>query len=169
MDITLQGLANAVRERLSTRPIDACADEICDLLGAYLTDASFREEHLQDRVQGAHPREVLHEDPDLGFCICGHVYADAAESGPHDHGPSWAIYGQAEGQTEMTDWRIVTNGDGTSPTLVEAGRVYTLNPGDAHYYRPGAVHSPKRVAPTRLLRIEGANLDHVRRSNIRAT
>jgi hypothetical protein len=24
--------------------------------------------------------------------------------GPHDHGNSWAIYGQALGWTEMTEW-----------------------------------------------------------------
>lgn len=168
MDLTLEKLAEEIRGHLSAREINECAGEICMLLSAYLTDVEFRAEHLQDRPDGGHPREVLYEDPELGFCICGHVYADAAVSGPHDHGPSWAIYGQAEGQTEMTDWRIMSKGDGNTPTLVEPDRVYTLDPGDAHYYRPGAVHSPKRAAPTRLLRIEGANLDHVQRSNIRA-
>ena len=43
---------------------------------ASLTDEAFLATHLKDRAAGADPREVLYEDPDLGFCICGHVYAD---------------------------------------------------------------------------------------------
>ncbi len=40
-------------------------------------------------------------------------------------------------------------------------------PGDAHYNEIGAVHSPKRDAPTKLLRVEGTNLDNIERSNIK--
>ena len=51
----------------------------------------------------------------------------------------------------------------------EGGCQCGAKPGDCHYYAPGAVHSPKwSDGGTRLLRIEGKNLDHVRRSNIRA-
>ena len=167
MGLTLEVLADDIRTVLKDRDIDEAAPGICDMLRGYLLDAEFKAEHLPERAKGAHPREVLYEDADLGFCICGHVYADAAETGPHDHGSSWAIYGQAEGTTEMTDWRIVEAGSGEDPSLVAAEKVYTLEPGDAHYYAVGAVHSPKREAPTRLIRIEGANLDHVRRSKIR--
>jgi hypothetical protein len=111
---------------------------------------------------------VLYEDPELGFCICGHVHDGAAVGKPHDHGSSWAIYGQAEGMTEMTDWKIVKAGAGESPALVEPVRTYTMKPGDAKLYDVGVVHSPNRQAPTKLIRIEGANLDRVKRSNIAA-
>ena len=57
---------------------------------------------------------------------------------------------------------------GDGPSLVEAVKTYAMNPGDAHLYDVGAVHSPKRDAPVKLIRIEGANLDHVKRSNIKA-
>lgn len=168
MSRSVETLANAVREKLKAAPVAASAAEICALMRDYLTDPAFVSENLPDRAPGVHPREVLYEDPDLGFCICGHVYGDAAESGPHDHGSSWAIYGQAEGSTEMTDWTIVKPGAGDAPSLVEPARVYTLAPGDAYFYDVGAVHSPKRSGPTRLVRIEGANLDHVQRSSIAA-
>ena len=49
-------------------------------------------------------RQVIYEDPKLGFCICAHVNRDAREANPHDHGTSWAIYGQAFGETEMSDY-----------------------------------------------------------------
>jgi hypothetical protein len=111
---------------------------------------------------------VLYEDPELGFCICGHVYEGAANGAPHDHGSSWAIYGVAQGDTEMTDWRIVKKAEGDAPNLVEPVKTYVMKPGDAHVYDVGAVHSPMRAGPTKLVRIEGKNLDHVKRSNIKA-
>jgi len=166
MSVTIESLANEIREVLANAPIETSADRICAILSKGLLDHALVAEKLPDRAPGQHPREVLYEDPDLGFCICGHVYSGAAESGPHDHGSSWAIYGQADGTTEMTDWRIVDKGDADTPIQVVPTRTYTLQQGDAHFYGVGAVHSPKRVGSTRLIRIEGANLDHVQRSNI---
>jgi hypothetical protein len=43
-----------------------------------------------------------------------------------------------------------------------------MKPGDAKLYDVGCVHSPNRAAPTKLIRIEGKNLDTVKRSNIAA-
>ena len=47
-------------------------------------------------------------------------------------------------------------------------RNYTLTPGKAHLYNEGDLHSPRRDGPTKLLRIEGRNLDKVRRFGYRA-
>jgi len=166
MAITLEELADGIRDALRRGPVDDAASDLCALVGRALANPAFVERHLPDRAEGAPPRAGRFEDPELGFCICGHVYADAATSAPHDHGSSWAIYGQAAGTTEMTDWKIVSDGGDGRPKSVETVTTYTLAPGDAHFYGIGAVHSPERVGPTRLLRIEGANLDHVRRSDI---
>ena len=168
MSQLVDDLASEIRALLSSASVSDCARALCGVVGRALVDEAFIRTHLKDRAEGEHPREVLFEDPDLGFCICGHVYGDAAESGPHDHGSSWAIYGQATGETEMTDWKIVDKGEGAAPSLVEPVRTYLLRPGDAHFYDVGDVHSPKREGATRLIRIEGANLDRVTRSNIRA-
>ena len=133
-----------------------------------LNDPVFVAAYLKDRAPNANPREILYEDPELGFCICGHVYDGPAIGSPHDHGSSWAIYGQAVGVTEMTDWKIVEQGEAGKPVLVEPVRTYVMKPGDAHLYDVTDVHSPRREAPVKLIRIEGSNLDHVKRSNIKA-
>ena len=52
-------------------------------------------------------RKILYEDPDLRFCILAHVYKGEKNTNPHDHGPSWAVYGQVAGVTEMTDWQLL--------------------------------------------------------------
>ncbi len=168
MAYTLSQMADDIRSELSARPARACADALCAIVSRALKDEAFVERHLPERAPDENAREVLFEDPELGFCICGHVYQGAAVTGPHDHGSSWAIYGQADGVTEMTDWKIVKRGEADAPSLVEPVRTYRLVSGDAHFYDVGDVHSPKRDAPTRLIRVEGANLDRVTRSNIKA-
>src|SRR6266513_2415432 len=48
--------------------------------------------------------KVLYEDPKLGFQILAHINDKARKSPPHDHGASWAIYGQAAKHTDMIEW-----------------------------------------------------------------
>jgi hypothetical protein len=167
MSYTLQELAADIRRALTDNPGAAGKAAVCRLVSRAATDPEFVATHLKDRP-GSQPRQILYEDQELGFCICGHVYDREAIGSPHDHGSSWAIYGQATGATEMTDWKIVEKGDGEKPTLVEPVRTYVMNPGDVHLYDVGMVHSPRRGSAVKLLRVEGQNLDHMRRSKIKA-
>ena len=168
MAITLDELAREIRGVLSADDSVEGKQQVCQIVSKALLDQEFVDEHLTE--QSCQPRKVLFEDADLGFCICGHVYTGENTGAPHDHGPTWAIYGLAEGDTTMTDWEIVTPGSGEAPSLVRPVRTYELKPGDCHYYAPYDVHSPSRSGQTvtRLIRVEGANLDHVERSNIKA-
>jgi hypothetical protein len=166
MAYTLEQLSADIAKALKADAGDAGKQAVCKLVSKVLLDKDFVDKHLN--ADQCKPRKVLYEDAELGFCVCGHVYETAAHGAPHDHGSSWAIYGVAVGDTEMTDWRIVRKGDGQSPTLVESEKTYVMKPGDAHLYDVGAVHSPKRDGLTKLVRIEGANLDRIKRSHIKA-
>jgi len=166
MSHTLEQIGAEIRAALKADSSAAGKQAICRIVAKVLRDQDFIARYLT--ADQCKPRKVLYEDPELGFCICGHVYENPAHGAPHDHGPSWAIYGLAEGDTEMTDWRIVKRGDETSPSLVEPTTTYVLKPGDAHFYDVGVVHSPKRDGLTKLVRIEGENLDRIKRSNIKA-
>jgi hypothetical protein len=108
-------------------------------------------------------RKVIYEDPDFGFCILAHVYIGAKKSNPHDHGEQWAIYSQVEGETEMTDWKCVEKPANGNPGKVEKVKSYVMKRGDAYVYNEGFLHSPKREATTRLLRVEGKNLAGTKR------
>lgn len=166
MAYTLEQLSADIRQALKADAGLAGKQAVCELVSKVLLDREFVAKHLT--AEQCRPRKVLYEDPELGFCVCGHVYEDVSNGTPHDHGSSWAIYGVAAGNTEMTDWRIVKRGEGDAPNLVERAKTYLMRPGDSHLYDVGAVHSPKRSGPTKLVRIEGQNLDRVKRSNIKA-
>ena len=133
-------------------------EQVRALLGEVCSDAAFVATYLSDHVS---TRQILYEDPELGFCIVGHVEHNSRHSRPHDHGPTWAIYGQAAGETVMTDWALVSPPSEGLPGQAQRVRDYTLTPGSTQVYNEGDIHSPRRRGPTRLLRIEGSNLEHI--------
>ena len=160
MGHTLEQLAAKMRDILAAAPGPAGREKVRVLVQEVLTDEAFIATHLGDDVP---ERKILFEDPQLGFCILAHVYKGARESNPHDHGPTWAIYGQARGETLMNDWALVEPASDAKPGKVRHVRSYPLKPGMAHVYNEGDLHSPRRDGPTRLIRIEGRNMDKVKR------
>ena len=162
MTYTLDEFAAACHRILAADAGPNGRQHVCALVRDVLKDEAFVAAHLPD---GAPERKILYEDPELGFCILAHVYEGARESAPHDHGPSWAIYGQARGETLMNDWQVVAPPRADEPGRVRHVRAYRLTPGMAHVYNEGDVHSPRRDGPTRLIRIEGRNMDKVGRAS----
>ena len=160
MNFTLESFAGEVRKALQSDPSPAGREKVRALVEEALRDESFIKSYINDNTP---ERQVIYEDPDLGFCVCAHVNHGAREANPHDHGPSWAIYGQAFGETEMSDWQILEPAAEGKPGKVQRARVYTLKPGMAHIYNEGDVHSPKRFSATGLLRIEGKNTQKMKR------
>jgi hypothetical protein len=72
MAYALTQLAADIRETLKSSTGRAAKDIVCGHVSKALRDPLFLTTHLKDRAPGAHPREVLYEDPEVGFCICGH-------------------------------------------------------------------------------------------------
>ena len=161
MTITLEAFAADCKGVLSADDGPDGLEQVRQILEVALKDDAFLAETLGPGV--TEQRNVLYEDPDLGFCILAHVYEGPKTSSPHDHGPSWAIYGQAEGSTEMSDWRVTQKPDGDTPGRVEHIRTYALEEGDTRAYQIGEVHSTKSIASTKLIRLEGKNMDTVKR------
>jgi len=160
MTYTLDTFASECRKILKADPSPVGRGKVRDLVQEVLKDEQFLKTYLNENTAN---RQVIYEDPELGFCICAHMNKGASEANPHDHGSSWAIYGQAFGETEMSDWEVLeTPGEG-KPGKVRRAKVYSLKPGMAHIYNEGDVHSPKRVAATGLIRIEGKNTEKMKR------
>jgi len=105
--------------------------------------------------------KVLYEDKELGFQVLAHINDKARKSPPHDHGDSWAIYGQATKYTDMIEWER-EGGDEKHARLKEAKR-YRLNPGHAGIYQDGKIHSIDYPERARFVRVTGTNLDKIDR------
>jgi len=160
MSFTLQEFAAACHRSLVESPGVPGREKMRALVEKVLADKEFVTTHFSGKLA---ERKVLYEDPQFGFCILAHAYEGARNSNPHDHGPSWAIYGQVAGETIMSDWALVEPPKNNQPGKVRFVKDYTLKPGMARLYNEGDLHSPRREKATRLLRIEGTNLEKVRR------
>jgi hypothetical protein len=166
MSQTLEQLSTACHDALAADPGAEGRKQVCALIQRALKDKEFVASHLGDDVP---ERKILYEDPELGFCILAHVNRGARESKPHDHGPTWAIYGQAQGETIMSDWALVEPASEDKSGRVRLVREYTLTPGMAYVYNEGDLHSPRRNGPTKLIRVEGRNVEKIRRLAYEAT
>jgi predicted metal-dependent enzyme (double-stranded beta helix superfamily) len=140
---------------LKAEPGPAGRQKVCDLLKKMLVDKTFVEATIAESTSEHH---LLYEDPELKFCIFAETRSGQKTGEPHDHGPSWAIYGQAVGVTEMTEWERLEPAAGDQPGKVRKQKRYTMTPGSAYVYNEGVLHSPSRTDSTRLIRFEGVNL-----------
>jgi hypothetical protein len=104
MKYTLDSFAAGIREILQQDNNPAGRARTAALLSQALKDREFVESLFD---ANSPERRIVYQDPQLGFCILAHRYTDAKDGPPHDHGPSWAIYGQADGETVMSDWEVL--------------------------------------------------------------
>jgi hypothetical protein len=160
MTTTLEQFAAQCHDAIKTHPGTAGREKVRDLVQQVLAEPDFVAKYIPE---GTPERQVLFEDPELGFTILAHGYTGAKGSKPHDHGPSWAIYGQAAGETIMTDWDCLARPSEATPGKAKFVRDYVMKPGDAYLYDVGVLHSPERKGATRLLRIEGLNMAKIKR------
>jgi hypothetical protein len=107
--------------------------------------------------------QVLHDDPGLGFQVLAHLNGAARAGVPHNHGDSWAIYGQATHYTDMTEWRRVDDGADPARVALEEEKKYRLMPGHAGIYQDGKIHSIAYPDHARFSRVTGTNLDRITR------
>lgn len=110
--------------------------------------------------------KVLYEDPKLGFQVLAHINDKARVSPPHDHGESWAIYGQATKYTDMTEWEREDDGKDPKHAKLKVKTKYRLTPGKAGIYQDGDIHSIDYPDYARFVRVTGTNLDKINRIKI---
>ena len=136
-------------------------EKVRQSLARLLANAAFVERTCGPEAKpGLH---LLYEDGDLGFQVLAHVNEKPRVSPPHNHGESWAVYGQATGYTDMTEFRRVDDGADAAHAKLEMTRKYRLNPGEVGVYASTAIHSIDYPAKSRFIRITGTNLDKIYR------
>jgi predicted metal-dependent enzyme (double-stranded beta helix superfamily) len=161
MGYTLEQLSSDCHDAIVNDPGPAGREIVRQCIARACGDSDFVASQFPS--ENTTERKAIYTDPSHGFTIFAHVYKGAKSSNPHDHESTWAIYGQAVGSTVMTDWRKVQEPNGDEPGKVEKVKSYEMTPGIAHVYQEGDLHSPERETDTCLIRVEGKNMDGVRR------
>ena len=149
---------------LERDPGQSGREEVRVNLEQLLRNEDFVREHCSDEK----PRglTVLYEDPTLGFQVLAHLNDKARVSPPHDHGASWAIYGQATKYTDMIEWEREDNGADPKHAALKPAKKYRLTPGKAGIYQDGRIHSIDYPDYARFVRVTGTNLDNITRIRI---
>jgi predicted metal-dependent enzyme (double-stranded beta helix superfamily) len=148
------------RASLTKDPGPAGREQVRQNLERLLKDEGFVASH----VKGAKPGlTVLYEDKNLGFQVLAHVNEKGRMSPPHDHGASWAIYGQAMEYTDMTEWERLDDGSDPAKSKLRPEKKYRLTPGHAGIYQDGKIHSIDYPDKSIFIRVTGTNLDRITR------
>ena len=161
MSYNLDQFISDCRSILTRDPGPKGREQIRVRLEQLLSNADFIREYCGDDVpQGL---KTLYEDPKLGFQILAHLNNKGRAGEPHDHGASWAIYGQATRYTEMTEWERVDDGRDPKQAKLKQVKKYRLMPGHAGIFQNGAIHAINYPDKSRFVRVTGTNLDKINR------
>ncbi|HLN10394.1 MAG TPA: hypothetical protein VK281_15745 [Xanthobacteraceae bacterium] len=161
MSYDLDQFVTDCRDALARDPGHRGREEVRVRLERLLGDQDFIKRYCgDDSPQGL---TVLYEDEKLGFQILAHINDKARVSPPHDHGASWAIYGQATKYTDMTEWERLDAGDDAAHAELKPVKTYRLLPGQAGIYQDGKIHSIDYPDKARFIRVTGTNLDRIPR------
>ena len=145
---------------LKSKPLDAALEEASANLARLLANPAFVAATF-DETTPAGKRELFH-DADTDFRVLAHVQVEGTAGAPHSHGASWAIYGNARGFTEMTEYRRVNPESEEAVTLAKSDQ-YKIGPGQTRAYPPGMIHSTAHPQKAWVVRITGTDLDHLPR------
>jgi hypothetical protein len=148
------------RSILSQDPGPAGREKVRTQLERLLQNPDFVRRNCEEATRGLH---VLYEDHELGFQVLAHINDKARVSPPHDHGDSWAIYGQATHYTDMTEWEREDDGADPAHAKLKPVKKYRLMPGHAGIYQDGKIHSIDYPEHARFVRVTGTNLDRIDR------
>jgi hypothetical protein len=158
MSYSLDDFCEDTRTILHGADNHAARDRIRKKLELLLVDPDFRAAHLGADAKGM---KQIYEDPELKFCVLAYNMDAPRTSPPHDHGESWAVYGQAAGHTDMTVWSVGDTDDDKADLVPT--RTFRLNPGQAGLFDVGDVHSIDYTAGSKFVRVTGVDLSHTTR------
>lgn len=154
MSYSLEDFCDQTREILKTRDNPDGRDEVRQCLERLLEDKDFCAEYVgPDNEAGL---AQIYEDPELGFCVLAYNMAAPRTSPPHDHGSSWAVYGQASGHTDMTIWSA---GEGD----IKPVRDFRLETGQAGLFDVREIHSIQYNEGAKFVRVTGVDMNQVNR------
>ena len=152
MSYSLVNFCDDARQILAAGDDHDGREQVRQKLELLLRDAAFCAQYVgAEETSGM---TQIYEDPKLGFCVLAYNMTESRTSPPHDHGNSWAVYGQTAGYTDMTLWSASDGGDGK----VEPVRSFRLDAGQAGLFDIGEIHSIQYPDGAKFVRVTGVDM-----------
>ncbi len=164
MAYTLQQFCADSKDALKSQPLDNALKAIAAKLGELLNNEGFVKATFSNDTP-AGKRELFH-DSELDFYVLAHVQDGGKRGTPHSHGNSWAIYGNIDGVTQMTEYTR-KNPEGEEAAILEVVDTYGVGAGQTRGYGPGMIHSTAHPEKCWVIRITGTDLDVLPRYKFR--
>jgi predicted metal-dependent enzyme (double-stranded beta helix superfamily) len=159
MEYDFEKFCSETKNILETSPGPDGRDKIRENLQKLLKNQNFiNSECGSDAEPGI---RTIHRDRDTGFNVLIHIYTEGKKGPPHDHGRSWAIYGQAREWTDMTLWQRKDDGKKEGYADLEERETFRLEPGMAGKFDVGDIHSIHFPDGARFVRVTGTDLDAI--------
>ena len=161
MTYTLEKFCTDCHTALTEDPGAGGREKIRAQLENLLGNEEFVQTHLAPQGSG---KMLLYHDPETDVYVMAHGTDQGNRIGkPHCHGASWAVYGQAIGDTNMTVWERTDDRSKDGQATVEDIHQFTLSPGKAALFDTGIIHSTAHPKPARWVRVTGTDLDTIER------
>lgn len=161
MAYSFEQFCQDAHDALAADPGSGGREKIREQLEKLLQNEDFVAETCGPQAEiGVHQ---IYRDPDFDFVVLAHINDVPRQSPPHDHGSSWAIYGQATEYTDMSEYKRLDGGKGAGEASIEKLTTYRLTPGHAGLYDVGAIHAIDYPAGARFVRVTGTDLATVER------
>jgi predicted metal-dependent enzyme (double-stranded beta helix superfamily) len=156
---TLDEFTRDTRNALSEQPGPAARQTTRKNLERLLQNEEFVAQYCgPDAKPGI---QTIYRCPDTGYNVLVHVYEKGKAGPPHDHGDSWAIYGQADGHTVMTIWKRTDDRSEEGHARIEKDKTFRLAKGMAGVFEPREIHSIEISDGSRFVRITGTDLNKI--------
>lgn len=147
------------RAALKSNPGEGGHETIRQNLEKLLGDDAFVAAHCgPDAEPGI---RTIYRDEETDFNVLVHVYEAGKTGPPHDHGNSWAVYGQVAEYTDMTAWKRLDDGSADGRAELEKQQTARLEPGMAGTFEVGDIHSIHFPDGARFVRVTGTDLDAI--------
>lgn len=132
----IESVKGAYDERRSEERLVFC---VSDALGALLQDKHYLNDFGLPRG-GEYQTYLLYTDSERGFMVTASTSRDKLYRPPHDHGPTWAVYGVYTGDIDMKRYQRVD--DRRKDGYAELDRVaeFRARPGMVDAIVAGGIH-----------------------------
>ncbi|MBX9811486.1 MAG: hypothetical protein K2Y16_07745 [Burkholderiales bacterium] len=157
MAYTLEAFCSDARTILKADSSPAGVERVRKKMELLIRDPEFVREHFHDGVKYG-PRRLF-VDPELGFEVLGYRAEKARTSPAHDHGDSWALYGQVRDYTEMTEYNRLDDGKDPDNARLGIKSKYKLETGQVGMYWGSQLHSTFTPTDCCYLRLTGTDLE----------